>query len=82
MNYSDDTNPTNYSSDAGKKRFGIRVTLPATDTLRDIIGDDWEKFHWYETEAERDFAYDKMSEHHGYYRDTDAPTQVLEKISA
>ncbi|MBM37718.1 MAG: hypothetical protein CMO97_01480 [Woeseia sp.] len=81
MNYSND-NQTKNSLSSNKKKFGIRVTLPAADTLRDIIGDNWEKFHWYETEAERDFAYDKMSEHHGYYRDTDAPTQVLEKISA
>lgn len=80
MNYSND-NQTKNSLSSNKKKFGIRVTLPAADTLRDIIGDNWEKFHWYETEAERDFAYDKMSEHHGYYRDTDAPTQVLEKIS-
>ena len=81
MNYSND-NQTKNSLSSNKKKFGIRVTLPAADTLRDIIGDNWEKFHWYETESERDFAYDKMSEHHGYYRDTDAPTQVLEKISA
>ena len=80
MNYSNN-NITKNSLSTNKKKFGIRVTLPDADTLRDIIGDDWEKFHWYKTEAERDFAYDKMSEHHGYYRNTDAPTQVLEKIS-
>ena len=67
---------------AGRARnFGIRVTLPANDTLRRVLGDDWERVHWYATEAERDAAFDKMAEHHGYYRKTDAPTQVLEKIS-
>jgi hypothetical protein len=67
---------------AGRDRnFGIRVTLPANDTLRRVLGDDWERVHWYATEAERDAAFDKMAERHGYYRKTDAPTQVLEKIS-
>ena len=30
-----------------ERRFGIRVTLPSTDTFRTVIGDDWERFHWY-----------------------------------
>ena len=67
---------------AGRDRnFGIRVTLPVNDTLRRVLGDDWERVHWYATEAERDAAFDNMAERHGYYRKTDAPTQVLEKIS-
>ena len=67
---------------AGQDRpWGIRVTLPATDTLRKVIGDDWERLHWYPTEAERDVAFERMAERHGYYRKTDNPTQVLEKIS-
>ena len=66
---------------AGAERpFGIRVTLPPGDTLRNILGDDWEKLHWYPTEAERDRAFDNMAARHGYYRGTDSPTQVLEKI--
>jgi len=64
-----------------KKKFGIRVTLPTTDTLRNILGENWDQIHWYKNEAERDLAFNKMAEHHGYYRNTDAPTQVLEKIS-
>lgn len=68
-------------SRAGSSRpWGIRVTLPAGDTMRKILGDDWEKLHWYATEAERDAAFEKMAERHGYYRQTDSPTQVLEKI--
>lgn len=61
--------------------WGIRVTLPANDTLRKVIGDDWERQHWYPTEAERDAAFDRMAVRHGYYRKTDNPTQILEKIS-
>jgi len=69
-------------SRAGRERnFGIRVTLPEGDTLRKVLGDDWERHHWYASEAERDAAFDKMAERHGYYRKTDNPTQVLEKIT-
>jgi hypothetical protein len=63
-----------------EKRFGIRVTLPPGDTLQRLVGDDWEMLHWYASEEERDAAFDNMVERHGYYRDTDNPTQVLEKI--
>lgn len=67
---------------AGLERpFGIRVTLPAGDTMRKILGNDWERLHWYPTMEERDRAYDKMAERHGYYRKTDNPTQILEKIT-
>ena len=64
-----------------ERRFGIRVTLPPGDTLRKILGDDWEKLHWYPSEAERDAAFEGMAERHGYYRKTDSPTQILEKIT-
>lgn len=64
-----------------ERNFGIRVTLPPNDTLRKVLGDDWERFHWYATEAERDAAFEKMAIRHGYYRDTDSPTQVLEKVA-
>lgn len=60
--------------------FGIRVTLPEGDTLRRLLGDDWEKFHWYRTTEERDAAYEQMAIRHGYYRKTDSPTQILEKV--
>ena len=67
---------------AGRERtYGIRVTLPANDSLRNLLGDDWERLHWYPGEAERDAAFKNMAERHGYYRNTDNPTQILEKIS-
>jgi len=68
-------------SAAGVERlYGIRITLPAGDTLRAILGENWEKLHWYPTEAERDTAFEAMAVRHGYYRNSDTPTQVLEKI--
>jgi hypothetical protein len=67
------------SADA-ERRFGIRVTLPATDTFRIVIGEDWERLHWYASESERDKAFESMARRHGYYRGTDSPAQVLEKV--
>jgi len=64
-----------------ERPFGIRVTLPPTDTFSRMLGDNWENFHWYATERERDQAFDNMATRHGYYRQSDTPTQVLEKIS-
>lgn len=67
---------------AGRERlYGIRVTLPVGDTLRNVVGNDWERLHWYPTEAERDAAFESMAIRHGYYRETDSPTQVLDKVS-
>jgi hypothetical protein len=69
-------------STAGLERpFGIRVTLPAHDTLRKVLGDNWQRMHWYPNASERDTAFEKMAARHGYYRETDSPTQVLEKIN-
>jgi len=63
-----------------ERRFGIRVTLPPGDTFQRLFGDDWEMLHWFASEAERDTAYEQMAKRHGYYRGTDSPTQVLEKL--
>ena len=68
------------STAGAERRYGIRVTLPRSDTFTRLLGDDWERLHWYATEAERDLALEKMATRHGYYRKTDSPTQVLEKI--
>ncbi len=63
-----------------ERRYGIRVTLPTGDTFSRLLGEDWERIHWFPTEEERDRAYENMATRHGYYRNTDTPTQVLEKI--
>ena len=63
-----------------ERKFGIRVTLPAGDTFSQLLGSEWEKLHWYASEEERDLSFEKMTVRHGYNRDTDSPTQVLEKI--
>jgi hypothetical protein len=81
MDYCHQHNLVDQSVAGCERAYGIRVSLPATDTLRNILGDDWEKLHWYPSESKRDAAFAAMAERHGYYRDTDTPTQVLEKIS-
>ena len=80
MDYCHQHNLVDPSTASTERRFGIRVTLPAGDTLRAILGDDWEQLHWYASESERDLAFDNMAARHGYYRDTDSPTQVLQKL--
>ncbi len=73
-------NLVNPDETASDNQFGIRVSLPAGDTFRSLLGENWEQVHWYATEIERDVAFDNMAERHGYYRNTDTPTQVLVKI--
>ena len=80
MDYCHQHNLVDPATAGADRRFGIRVTLPPTDTIRKILGNDWEKLHWYPSEAERDQAFEKMAARHGYYRDTDSPSQVLEKL--
>ena len=80
MDYCHQHNLVDPDAAGADRPFGIRVTLPANDTLRKILGENWEKLHWYPTEAERDAAFSNMAERHGYYRESDSPTQVLEKI--
>ena len=80
MEYCHQHNLVDPQNVGAERRFGIRVTLPANDTMRKILGDNWEKLHWYLGEEERDQAFEMMALRHGYSRDTDSPTQVLEKI--
>ena len=64
-----------------ERNFGIRITLPIGDTLRNVLGENWEQLQWYASASERDAAFERMAARHGYYRNTDTPTQVLEKVS-
>jgi len=80
MDYCHQHNLVDPSLAGAERRYGIRVTLPRGDAMRKILGSEWEKLHWYRSETERDDAFEWMAARHGYYRDTDNPTQVLEKI--
>ena len=80
MNYHHSHNLVDPEKARAERNYGIRVTLPPGDTLRNVLGDDWEQLHWYPSEKERDKAFERMATRHGYYRKSDNPTQVLEKI--
>jgi len=80
MDYCHRHNLIDPASAGAERRYGIRVTLPSGDTLRKILGDDWETLHWYPSEVDRDSAFEQMALRHGYYRKSDTPSQVLERI--
>ncbi|MCC6303042.1 MAG: hypothetical protein IT489_09630 [Gammaproteobacteria bacterium] len=62
------------------KRYGIKITLPPGDTLATLLGEHWESHRWYDTEADRDHAFEQMLERPPYYRRDENPTQVLVKV--
>jgi len=62
------------------KPFGIRVTLPATDTFARIIGAGRERHHWFRTREERDRALADMASEHLYSRHGDRPTVRFEPV--
>jgi hypothetical protein len=62
------------------KPFGIRVSLRANDSFARLIGPEWERFHWYESENERDEALRDMASEHRYSRRGDQPTLRFEPV--
>ena len=60
--------------------FGIRVRLRRSDPIRNLLGDDWEKQHWFATRAERDEALAQMSGRYVYFRPGDQPTLDFERM--
>ena len=60
--------------------FGIRIKLRRGDPFRLLLGDDWQKLHWYPTADERDAALTDMSRRHEYSRIGDQPALLFEKI--
>jgi hypothetical protein len=60
--------------------YGVRVSLPAEDPLRKLLGPQWHRLHWYASTDERDAAIVEMSRRHEYSRKTDVPSLVFEKV--
>ena len=81
MNYCHSHNSNSENTSKKNKKYGIKITLPKGDSLRKILGENWSKQEWFETKAKRDNTYKEMKKRHGYYRKTDTPTQIIEKIS-
>ena len=64
------------------KRYGIRVTLPAGDTMSapHLLGDSFESYRWFDPAIARDEAYEIMARQLPNYRKGDVVTQQLEKV--
>jgi hypothetical protein len=60
--------------------YGLRLRPRRNDPFRTLVGDDWEKEHWFPTRAERDAALAQMSGRYLYFRPGDLPTLEFEKI--
>jgi hypothetical protein len=60
--------------------YGLRVRTRRNDPFRKLVGDDWQKEHWFATRAERDAAWEQMSGRYVYFRPGDAPSLDFEKI--
>ncbi len=77
------SNPHNLRSpppEPATRRFGIRVTMPANDPLRRVLGNDWHKEHWFTSPAERDATLRDMASRHAFSRIGDTPSIRLEPI--
>jgi hypothetical protein len=64
-----------------EKPFGIRVSLRPGDPFARLIGKDWQKFHWFATEHDRDAAFVEMTSRHRYSRRGDQPVEIYEKVT-
>ena len=60
--------------------YGVRVSLPAGDPFRKLLGPEWQRLHWYATPLERDAALTEMSRRHEYSRSGDKPALVFRKV--
>ena len=63
-----------------QKNFGIRVKLRSSDPFCNLVGNHWQREHWFGTAVERDSALAKMSEKYVYFRPGDKPSLDFEKI--
>lgn len=63
------------------KAWGIRLSLPADDPLRPLLGDDWHEYQWFAREAERDAKLAQLRRQFVYYRKGDLPSFVLERVN-
>ena len=62
------------------KPYGIRVSMPSTDTFARLLGSGWHREYWYATRKERDGALEDMAAEHLYSRAGDKPTLRYEAV--
>ena len=66
---------------AASTPFGIRVTTRAGDPFRLLVGAEWQREHWFETQTDRDEALAEMSRLHEYSRPNDRPALEFTPIN-
>ena len=59
---------------------GIRGRRRGSDPLRNLLGSDWTKEHWYASRPEREAALEQMSGRYLYFRPGDAPSLEFERL--
>jgi hypothetical protein len=62
------------------KPFGIRVSIRPQDTFARLLGNTWQRHHWYASRDERDAALADMASEHVYSRSGDRPTLIFEPV--
>ena len=60
--------------------WGLRLRARKNDPFRNLVGDDWEKEHWFASREERDAALVQMGGRYLYFRPGDSPTLEFETI--
>ena len=60
--------------------FGIRMSLPAGDPMRPLLGDDWQTTRWFATAAERERCLEELKTQFVYYRKGDNASLIYEKV--
>ena len=63
-----------------RRPYGIRVSLRPGDPFARLVGDDWQKLHWFGTARERDEALVEMSRRYPFFRIGDEPALRFEKV--
>lgn len=66
---------------AGPKVWGIRLSLPAEDPMRPILGPDWHEYQWFASEAAREAKIEALRRQFVYYREGDRPAFVIERVN-
>ncbi|MGQ7845487.1 hypothetical protein ACUNV4_13475 [Granulosicoccus sp. 3-233] len=71
-------------TDMPEKRYGIMVQIPENDPMSapHLLGENWSRTRWYDTEAARDLAFDDMLSQPRNYRIGDIPSIRLSKIAS
>jgi hypothetical protein len=69
-----------YTTSQSPRPFGVRVSLRSGDPFRKLLGDEWNRTHWFASAVERDAAMTEMARKHEYSRPGDSPALRYEKV--